>query len=175
MAKKILILCSVLISMLIFVPGVFAVDTGTAIVSGNPALSLGLTADAGSAIFGDAMQTGDNFNTSINTVNVHVVSNAPWAVGVSDVHTGAAGGAGYMAEWDGGAWVADGKVLSTPLEIGATPITTFPLSGAEQGLFSGIAGTFDNYPCFKQVIVAEPRVATGHSYRMVTTFTASAT
>jgi hypothetical protein len=174
MAKKILILCGLLLSMLLCVPGVFASETGTAIVSGNPALTMGITADAGSATFGE-MVPGVNVNTSVDTVNVHVVSNAPWAVDVSDLHNGAgeAGTAGYMAEWNGAAWVAGGKVLSTPLEIGATPLTTFPLTGSVP-LFSGIAGTFDNYPCFKQVIGAETRVITGHSYRLVTTFTATA-
>ena len=40
----------------------------------------------------------------------------------------------------------------------------------------GSAGTFLKYPYFKQTIeTADSRVGSGHNYRVVTTFTATAT
>jgi hypothetical protein len=172
MMKKILLVCCVLLCTLMVVPGVLAGTTGTADVSGNPAATLDLTV-TGFHSFGD-MAVGDNINTTANTVNAHVVSNAPWTVDVSDTHVGAAGAAGTMAEWNGSAWVGAGKVLTNALQMSDDGTTYFALSGAGHALFSGIDGTFDYSPYFKQIIaVADTRVVAGHSYRIVTTYTAA--
>jgi len=173
MMKKILLVCWVLVCTLMVVPGVLAGITGTADVSGNPASTLDLTV-TGSHSFGDNMAVGVNTNDTANTVNAHVVSNAPWTVDVSDAHVGAAGAAGKMAEWDGSAWVGAGKVLTNALQMSDDGVTYFALSGAGHALFSGIDGTFDYPPFFKQTIaVADTRVVAGHSYRIVTTYTAA--
>jgi hypothetical protein len=179
MMKKILLVCIVLLSMIMVIPGVLADTTGTAAVSGNPASTLALTV-SGSHSFGD-MAVGDNIDSGINTVHVHVVSNAPWTVTVSDAHDGTnqAGTAGKMAEWDGTNWVASGdggKVLTNALQIGddVPLVAYFALSGVGHVLYSDIAGVFDYTPKFKQTIaVGDTRVVSGHSYRIVTTFNAA--
>jgi hypothetical protein len=179
MVKKILILFSVLLCMLIFTPGVLAATTGTAAVSGNPESTISLDV-AGSQSFG-AMTLGDNLNSSANTVSTTVYSNVPWTLTVRDALSDAktAGSAGKMAEWDGvSAYPADGKVLVTPLKMGLTSDTDVILSGASQTLTNGAtAGTFVNYPYFKQtIVIADPRLETaGHVYRMVVTFDVGAT
>jgi hypothetical protein len=174
MMKKNLILFSVLLSILVIVPAVMAADTGTAEVSGNPALSLSLTV-TGSHSFGD-MIVGDNVNTTSNSVKVTVGSNAPWAIGVSDDLTDAKPSVGKMVEWNGAAYVGGGKVLTDSFQVGSDSSTWVTLTGASQPLYSGNAGTIDNYPYFKQTIEnADTRVGSGHVYRMVTTFTATAT
>lgn len=166
--KKILLVCSVLLSILIFVPGVLAALTGEAAVSGNPTLSLDLTV-IGSHSFGD-MVVGDNINTTSNSVKATVVSNAPWAVGVHDALNG-----GKMAENNGGAYVGGGEVLTDAFNVGSDAITWVPLTGVSQPLYTGIAGTIDNYPYFKQTIeTTDTRVTSGNSYKIVTTYTATA-
>lgn len=178
MKNIILILCSMLISMLLIVPGVLAADTGTATVSGNPDLALSLTVTGASFAFGSAMTVGDNVNLTADTVKVGVVSNAPWAVGVSDSE-GRTTTAGHMAEWDGAAYAGvTGKTLTNALQIGKTTSggTYVTLSDVSQPLWSGTAGTVDNFPWFKQTIdAADTRVANGHTYKIVTTFTATPT
>jgi hypothetical protein len=171
MKKKILILCSVLISMLIFIPVVLAAETtGTAAVSGNPALSLDLQMSGAGSL--DGMTVGDNFNATSNAVNATVITNAPWTIVVSDAEARSTA-AGFMAEHDGVNYVGT-KVLTNALKIGMTSATPITLSNSPQTLSSGVAGITYNYPYFKQTIGAlDTRVVTGHSYRIVTTFTAS--
>jgi len=177
MMKKILLLYCVLLSMLTFVPGILADPSGTAAVTGNPALTLSL-AVTGSHSFGD-MAPGDNVNSSANSVIAHVATNAPWSIGVSDVlGTKPAGTEGRMAEYNTvtSSWVPGGKVLTDQFNVGSNADNWVPLTATSQPLFSGNAGTFDKYPFFKQTIeTADTRVASAHSYRIVTTFTASAT
>jgi len=178
MKNKILILCGVLLSMLLIVPGVLAADFGTATISGNPDLSISLTVTGATYAFGDTMSLGDNVNLTPDSVKVSVVSNAPWAVGVSDGE-GRATTAGHMAEWDGAAYVGvTGKTLTNALQIGKKTDggTYVTLTDASQPLWSGTAGTVDNFPWFKQTIdAADTRVATGHTYRIISTFTATST
>ncbi|MFA4849379.1 MAG: hypothetical protein WC626_06585 [Methanoregula sp.] len=176
-------------SVLIFVPGVLADysetadisgtadHSNTADISGNPALSMTFTV-SGSHFFGD-MALGDNVNSTANSVKVYLVSNAPWAVGVSDVlGTKPAKTEGKMVEWitSTNSWVPGGKVLTTAFNVGSNADTWIPLTGSSQQLWSGHAGTFTKYPYFKQRIeTVDTRVASGHVYRVVTTFTAIAT
>ncbi|MDD1690620.1 MAG: hypothetical protein LUQ66_08160 [Methanoregula sp.] len=177
MVKKILFFVSVLLSMLILIPGVTADTSGTAPVDGNPALTMSLTV-TGAHSFGD-MNPGDNVNTTSNTVKATVTTNAPWAISVSDVlDAKPAGSDGKMAEWNitGSSWVAGGKVLTHAFNVGSTTDTWVPLTASSQQLWSGHAGTFEKYPFFKQTIeVADTRVAIGHNYRIVSAFTATAT
>jgi hypothetical protein len=177
MIKKILFLMSLLVSVLILVPGVAADTAGTAPIDGNPALTMSL-AVTGSHSFGD-MNLGDNVNTTSNTVKATVATNAPWAIGVSDALDGKpAGSAGKMAEWSttGSSWISGGKVLTHAFTVGSNTDTWVALTGSSQQLWSGNPGTFDKYPFFKQTIeVADTRVAVGHNYRIVSTFTATAT
>jgi hypothetical protein len=178
MSKKILILCSVLLmSMLIFVPVVSAAGTtGTAIVSGNPASTISLDV-AGANSFAD-MTVGDNLNQTTNTVSTTVNSNVAWTLKVMDAlsNSKTAGTEGKMAEWDGvSAYPADGKVLVTPLKMGLDSSTSITLAGVADPkiLVTGTtAGTFVNYPYFKQtIVIADPRLTTaGHVYRTVVTF-----
>ncbi len=174
--KKILILSSVLLSILLFAPGVLAADSGTADVSGNPALVLGLEV-SGSNPFGD-MVNGVNVNTTSNTVQTKVTTNAPWSIAVSDASTTGKpnpAALGKMAEWDGAGYTAGGKILTDVFQVsndGATWLNT----DASHGLFTGIAGITYNYPYFQQTIeAADTRVGSGHFYRTVLTFTVSAT
>lgn len=174
MKNKILILCSVLISMLIIVPGVLAETT--AIVNGNPALALSLTV-TGSQSFGD-MTSGVNDNTTAsNSVKATVVSNAPWAITANDAQIG--GTPGHMAEWDGASYVAGGKVLDGALYVGSSVPTLTALSADQSTpLWTGNAVTTqDNFPYFRQTIVdgVDTRVGLSHTYRIVTTFTATPT
>ncbi len=172
MKNKILILCGVLLSMLLIAPGVLAVDTGTAAVSGNPALTMDLQMSGLGSL--DGMTIGDNFNATANAVNVTVVTNAPWSIVVSDAEARSTA-AGYMAEYDGANYFGT-KALTNPLKIGMTSATPITLSAATQELTTGVAGITSNYPIFKQTIDAlDTRVVSGHSYRIVTTFTAAAT
>jgi len=177
MKNKILILCSMLVCMLLIAPGVLAADFGSAEVSGNPGLALDLTVTGNAFAFGSAMTTGDNVNLTADTVKVTVVSNAPWAVGVHDAEVRTTT-AGKMAEWDGAAYVGTtGKTLKNALQIGKTTGDAYvTLTGTSQPIWSGVAGTIDNYPWFKQTIDAlDTRVANGHTYKIITTFTATAT
>ena len=174
MKNKILILCSVLISMLIIVPGVLAETT--AIVNGNPALALSLTV-TGTQSFGD-MISGVNDNTTVsNSVKATVVSNAPWAVTANDAQIG--GTPGHMAEWDGSIYTVGGKVLNGPLFVGSSVPTLAALSASQSApLWTGNAVTTqDNFPYFQQTIVdgTDTRVGLSHNYRIVTTFTATPT
>lgn len=177
MVKKIFFLLSVLLSIVIIVPGVLADTAGTAPIEGNPALTLSLTV-TGAHSFGD-MAPGDNVNITSNTVKATVATNAPWAIGVSDVlDAKPASSDGKMAEWNstGSSWVPGGKVLTHAFNVGSNTDTWVPLTASSQQLWSGHAGTFDKYPFFKQRIeVADTRVASGHTYRIVSTFTATAT
>jgi hypothetical protein len=173
--RKILLVCSVLLSIFIFVPGVLAGTTGTAAVTGNPALFLELTV-TGSQSFGD-LSPGDNVNSTANTVNATVVTNAPWAITVYDGLTDAKPGAsvGSMAEWNGAAYVGGGKVLTDAFNVGSDKDTYNALAGigSPQTLYTGIAGTFYKYPYFKQTIeVGDTRVGSGNYYRIVVTFAA---
>ena len=178
MKNKLLVLCGMLVCMLLIAPGVLALDYGTAEVSGNPDLALSLTVTGASFAFGSTMVTGDNENLTADTVKVTVASNAPWAVGVHDAEVRATP-AGHMAEWDGLAYVgATGKKLTNALQIGKKTDggTYVTLTDTSLPLWSGVAGTVDNYPWFKQTIDAlDTRVANGHNYKIVTTFTATAT
>ncbi|MDD1690618.1 MAG: hypothetical protein LUQ66_08150 [Methanoregula sp.] len=164
--------------MLLIAPGALALTSGTAEVSGNPDLSLSLTVTGAAYAFGSAMLIGDNVNLTADTVKVGVVSNAPWAVGVHDAEVRTTT-AGHMAEWDGTAYVGTtGKTLTNALQIGKKTDggTYVTLTDASLPLWSGVAGTVDNYPWFKQTIdVADTRVANGHTYKVVTTFTATPT
>lgn len=177
MVKKVLFFVSVLISMLLLVPGASADTAGTAPIDGNPALTLSLTV-TGAHSFGD-MVPGDNVNTTSNTVKATIATNAPWAIGVSDVPDAKpAGSDGKMAEWNttGSSWISGGNVLTHAFNVGSNMDTWVPLTASSQQLWSGHAGTFDKYPYFKQTIeVADTRVASGHTYRIVSTFTATAT
>jgi hypothetical protein len=178
MKKKILIVFSVLLSILLFVPGVLAATTGTAAVSGNPQSTISLDV-SGSHSFGD-MIVGDNVNTTANTVSTTVLSNVPWTLTVKDALSDSkpAGTAGKMAEWDGlSAYPADGKVLATPFKMGLDSSTAIVLSDSPQTFVAGTtAGTFVNYPYFKQtIVIADPRLTAGHVYRMVVTFDVGAT
>jgi hypothetical protein len=179
MKKKIMILCSVLLSILIFVPGVLAATTGTAPVSGNPASTISLDV-AGAHSFGD-MIVGDNLNTTANSVSTTVNSNVPWTLTVNDALSNGkpALTEGKMAEWDGlSAYPAGGKVLTSALKMGLDSTTGIALSGSPQIFQTGTtAGTFVNYPFFKQtIVIADPRLTTtNHVYRMVVTFNVGAT
>lgn len=172
MMKKIEILCCVLLSILIVVPGVSALpQTGTAAISGNPDSTISLVVD-GSQSFG-VMSVGDTLNLTANNVSTTVLSNVPWTLSVRDALTDGKTSAGYMAEYADNAYVTDGKVLATPLKMGLTDATTIILSGDSQTLVTGTtAGTFINYPYFKQtIVIADPRLETsGHVYRTVVTF-----
>ena len=130
----------------------------------------------GTNAFGD-MAVGDNINATPDLVNAHVTSNTHWAVTVSDAE-GRATPAGYMAEWDGLAYVgALGEVMTNPLSMGTDGFTYYPLSADPSvALWTGNAVVSqDNYPWFKQVTVTgDKRVAGNHNYRIVVTFTASA-
>jgi hypothetical protein len=179
MIKKILLLCVALFSIGILVPGVLASTTGTAQVLGNPLPTLALTV-TGTHSFG-AMVVGDNVNTTANSVMATVVSNAPWAVGVSDGLTGGKPGVsvGKMAEWDTAnpGWINAGKYLTNAFQVSNDGSSWIGLTGSSQTLFTGsVAGTVNNYPYFKQTIVNEDQSLPGtHTYRMVVTFTAVAT
>lgn len=177
MMKKILLVSSVLLCMLILFPGVLADPTGIAAVSGNPALTLSL-AVTGAQSFGD-MSPGDNVNTTgSNSVVANITTNAPWAVTVTDAQNdGKTSTAGNMAEWDGSIYTPSGKVLTDPLNVGSSSVSYVALSGVQSSaLYTGSAGTFLKYPYFKQTIeTADSRVGSGHNYRVVTTFTATAT
>lgn len=172
MVKKILILSSVLLSILLFAPGVLAADSGTADVSGNPALVLGLEV-SGSNPFGDNMQNRPNVNSTSNTVQTKVTTNAPWSIAVSDASTNGKPVVGKMAEWDGAAYGV--KSLTNVFQVsndGASWLDT----DASHGLFTGNAGITYNYPYFQQTIdAADTRVRSTHFYRTVLTFTVSAT
>jgi hypothetical protein len=176
MMKKILLVCIMLLGIMIVIPGVLADTSGTAAVSGNPALTLGLTVD-GSNDFG-GMITGENVNTTSNSVVTNVSTNAPWAITVNDALTTAKPGAtvGKMAEWDGAAYTG-GKVLTDALNVGSASNSYVVLSGAQSAaLWTGDAvASQANYPWFKQTIeAADTRAGFGHTYRIVVTFTATA-
>jgi len=178
MMKKILMLsCVLLISILILVPGVIAADpTGIAAVSGNPALIIGLTV-TGANPFGD-LNPGPNVNTTSNSVKALVVTNAPWAISVSDELTTSkpVGSVGKMAEWDGSAYTSGGKVLTDAFQVSKDGSAWVTLSGVQQLLCTGIAGTTEKFPYFQQTIeTADTRVGSGHSYRTVVTFTLTPT
>ena len=175
--KKTLILCSVLLSMLILVPGVLADTAGTAIISGNPTGYLNL-AVSGSPAFGD-MIYGDNIimGTSSN-VTATVDTNAPWDITAIDVQTGGPlSTPGRMAEYGSGAYIASGKVLGNALGVGPDGVTYYALSGSPtNALWNGDAvANQPNYPWFKQTIaVPDTRAGFGHYYRIAVTFTATA-
>jgi hypothetical protein len=176
MMKKILLVGIMLLGIMMVVPGVLAGNT--AVVTGNLPLNLTLTV-TGTSVFGD-MQSGDNIvvGTAAN-VTVNVVSNAPWYVSVSDAQSGGpVSTPGKMAEWNVGttSWVPGGKVLTNALNVGPDGNTYYALSGdPSTALWTGDFGTFDNFPYFKQTIgAADTRVGNGHTYRIVTTFTATA-
>jgi len=155
---------------------------GTAEGSGkhkNPKPTIGLSV-SGTQTFGDKMLVGDNVNTTANTVRTTVISNVPWILTVRDdlSISKPVGTAGYMAEWDGiSAYTVKGKVLTTPFEVSEDGTTYVRLTGSSLPLLKGnTAGTFVNHPYFKQTIVlADTRVAIGHSYGMVVTFDVRAT
>lgn len=179
MKNKILILCGMLVCMLLIVPGVSALQTGTAAVSGNPVSTISLEV-TGTHSFGTAMIVGDNFNTTANTVNATVLSNLPWTITVKDAlsDTKPVGTDGKMAEWDGTSSYAGGHVLATPFQMSGDGSTYYnlPAAASPQTLFSGVtAGTYYNYPYFKQtVVIADQRLtATDHVYRTVVTFDAA--
>ena len=170
MLKKLLLVSSVLVCMLMLCPGVLADATGTAPVTGNPALTLSL-AVTGAQTFGD-MTPGDNVNTTAsNSVVANVTTNAPWTVTVVDATNN-----GKMAEYDGAIYTPGGKVLTDALNVGSSSVSYVTLSNAPSAaVWTGNAGTFLEYPYFKQTVeMAESRVGSGHYYRVVTTFTASA-
>ena len=178
--KKILIVCSLLLAVLVFVPGVLAdTATGTAPISGNPAQSISLTV-TGSQSFGD-MTTGiQNVNTSAqNSVVVNVSTNAPWAITVNDALDGSkpAGTVGRMAEYGSGIYTPSGKSLTDPLNVGPDGVTYYALSGSQStALWTGDAVTQNNFPWFRQMIEnTDTRTGFGHSYRIVVTFTATGT
>jgi len=174
MMKKILILGSMLLSMILLAPGVFAGTTGTADISGNPSPFLDLTVN-GSHSF-EPMTVATHVNTTNNTVMTTVVSNEHWSVGASDTHTGAAGSPGQMAEWNAtaGAWVSGGKYLSRSLEVSPQGTSWVTLDGTSRELFTGVvAGTVANYPWFRQTVVNEDQSLTDNTYKLVVTFTAS--
>jgi len=164
--------------MLIFAPAVLADTLGTAVVSGDIAPTLSLTMTSGTFSFG-SMTTGTNVNSTGNPIDAQVVSNTPWTIVVADALTDSkpSGTAGKMAEWDGtSAYVLSGKVLTNPFEMSKDGSTYVALSGTPQTLFSGTSGTFDNYPALRQTIASgDEGLLNSHVYRIVTTFTVSAT
>jgi hypothetical protein len=170
MIKKILLVSSVLLCMLMLCPGVLADPTGTAPVTGNPALTLSLTV-TGSQTFGD-MNPGDNVNTTVsNSVVANVTTNAPWTVTVVDATNN-----GKMAEYDGSSYTPSGKVLTDALNVGSSSASYVTLANTPSAaVWTGTAGTYLESPYFKQTVeMADSRVGSGHNYRVVTTFTASA-
>ena len=155
-----------------------ALHAGTAAVSGKPkkpksTVSLDVR---GTHAFGQTMVVGDNVNTTANTVRTTVISNVPWILTVGDALSNAkpSGTEGKMAEWDGiSRYTVRGKVLTNSLNVGSDKSTWHALSKTPAILFTGTtAGTFVNYPYFKQtIVIADPHLTTpGHVYRIVVTF-----
>lgn len=174
--KKTLLLCSVLICMLLIIPGALAGTTGSAAVSGNPTPTLDLTVIGSNSFPG--MVIGPNVNVTSNNVTVTVVSNTNWSVGVHDALDGPKPGpsVGKMAEWDGtSAYVSGGKVLTNAFEVGSDASTWVTLTGSSLPLYTNtVAGTTVKYPFFRQNIVTEDQSLTSpNTYRMVVTFTAA--
>lgn len=177
--KNILILGSVLLGMLLIVPGVLAADTtgtGTAIVSGNPDATLTF-AVTGEWSLGD-MSVGSTDNTG-NTVSTDITSNTPWSISIHDGLTDSKpeGTEGKMTAWNGttNAYVAGGNVLATAMRVkGSGSYADLTGSASPVTLFSGItAGSFTNAPQFEQtVIIADQRLVNNDFYRMVVTLDA---
>ena len=177
MMKKNVILMSVLLSMLIFIPGVFAAS-GSAAVSGNPAQTMTF-AVSGSNAFGDMVTGNQNVNTSANTVKTLLTTNAPWAITVNDALDGLKpeGTEGKMVEALGTVYITETpKVLENALNVG-NGATYFILSGSQStALWSGDAVTSqENFPWFRQQVAStDTRAGFGRNYRIVVTFTATA-
>ncbi len=107
-----------------------------------------------------------------------MTTNAPWAIAVSDESTlgkPSPAALGKMAEFDGAAYTAGGKVLTDVFQVSRDE-STWLNTDASHGLFTGLAGVSDRYPYFQQTIEAtDTRVGSGHFYRTVLTFTVSPT
>lgn len=181
--KQILFLGSVLLGILLIVPGVLAADTtgtGTAIVSGNPDATLTFVV-TGEWSLGN-MSVGSTDNTG-NTVSTDITSNTPWAISVHDGLTDSKpeGNDGKMAAWNAtaSAYVASGNVLTNAMKVSPGGEGYADLTGAASPvtLFTGsTAGSFTNAPHFEQtVVIADQRLDTPNFYRMVVTLDAGQT
>ena len=176
MTKKILLVFGVLLSMLIFVPGVLADTSGNATVTGNPSQTLSLTV-TGNQSFGDLLLGTQNVNSTANTVKVNISTNAPWAITANDNLDGSkpGGTAGKMAEFNSTSYVPSGKKLADALNVGPDGTTYYALAASQStALWTGDAVIQDNFPWFRQMVEnTDTRAGFGNYYRIVTTFTAT--
>jgi PKD repeat protein len=118
--------------------------------------------------------TGTNQDTGSVSVNITTNMNS-WSVSAADALDGGktSGTAGYMAEYDGSAYVPSGIVLKNPLNVNFGGGSYIALSGTDQTITSGTSpGTTSGILGISQLVEAtDPALVSGHQYRIIVTLT----
>jgi hypothetical protein len=181
MKRNLLVFISlmVIVSATMIIPGM-AAETGSSIITGNPATAIDITVTG--SISNWALAVGSN--TDPSSVNLAVSSNKiGWTVAVKDGMDGSkiSGTQGKMANWTGSAWASSGNLAAAMHVAGASvPTKTtgadVALSGSDQPIETGLDVVSSQSMAItigQTVAYTDPALPNPNVYRIIVTFTGS--
>jgi hypothetical protein len=179
MKTKLLIIAGLLV--IAFAAMIAPVMAGsTATITGNVAKTI--TVNVNGTITDWPLTSGIT-NTNSTSVTLDVSSNSPgWVVSIKDALDGGKPSAGHLVDYTGSTYgtVALGSALgiSSASVTGLTGGSVAALSGSDSTIETGAsdytgAGTFTATPLtFSQLVaITDPVLESGHTYRIIVTFT----